>query len=137
VRGVILPEIQPFYTTGGRLSVEGGEQYEMVFPADNNNFVIPNVVLDNGRNRLQALSNLNGDYQPGASVFTEVTVQAASAATQATAGIARSADGRVLRGAEARISVDGTEVAVVYADGCGYYHAEGLPLGTISVEVIP
>ncbi len=140
VHGEIFPRSFDFSISGGNLEVSGtsGSQlYPLDFTGADNQFLVSGVLLEEGDNFLRAITYSVGTYQSGVNVPARITRQAALPDVQAVGGILADDNGNPMPGARVRILVDGALQDVVPADGCGYYHADGLPLGTVTTEVEP
>ncbi|MBU0679559.1 MAG: hypothetical protein KJ626_15770 [Verrucomicrobia bacterium] len=135
VRGTIFPADTDFTLTGGTLDASGGS-YPLVFTGNDNDFIVNNVPLNTGDNYLTGRAAANGPYISGVSLSTRVRRQTAPATSQAVSGVAKDGDGNPIPGATVIVKVNGFEVTELTADGCGYYHEDGLPLGVLSVEVV-
>ena len=139
VRGTVLPASFDFTQLPALLEVgtaAGQATYSVVYTGNDNDFVVENVDLAGGDNVLVARVGATGAYQPGQSIPLSVARSAAVPPIQSVAGLAVDDAGNPMAGATVRIFVDGSVVDEVVSDGCGYYTASGLPLGTVTAEVV-
>jgi hypothetical protein len=132
VSGVVLPKT--FHFTDGVLLVNG-EDYAAALNAQNE-FSVSGVALASGENSISFVVNPAGPYTAAASLPVKVYKTGSAPTTQAKAGVMFASDGKTpLAGVTVRILVDGALAAERVTDGCGYYTADELPLGAVTVEI--
>ena len=139
VRGTIYPEETDFSVSGGELEViasSGSTFYNLGFTGNNNDFSISNVALETGSNHLIVRTFKTGAYEAGGSLFSTMVRTSGAIATQAVSGIAKDSQGNPLPEVVVEILVDGDLAETTESDACGYYNAQNLPLGTLTVNVI-
>ncbi len=131
VRGQVLPKSVAFQH--GMLIVDS-VSYPVTIDADNE-FSVPGVALRNGMNTISMMVDPAGSFSSGSSLPTEVERISSPSNTQATAGTILDDDDNPRGNVIVQILVDGVLEAETETDGCGYYNASGLPLGTITIEI--
>lgn len=138
-RGTIFPKDVDFSQSGGTLEVitpMGKDIYDLSFTGSDNDFVVANVKLGMGTNHLIARTFKSSLYEAGGSLVSSITRTSATITTQAISGIAADLEGNPLPGVVVEILVDGDLAETTESDACGYYNAQNLPLGTLTVNVI-
>jgi len=136
VSGTIFPSSVDFTVNGGKLLVNGIDTYPLTFTGSHNDFAVSGVNLTDGENTLVVFTNPTGGYQAGGSLPTQVTVTGGMIATQAYSGVVTDSNYIAQPDKTVNISVDGVQVATTTTNGCGYYNATGLPLGSVTTKVV-
>lgn len=136
VRGTIFPSSVNFTVNGGKLLVNGTDTYPLTFTGSHNDFTVSGVSLTNGDNTLVVFTNPASGYQAGGSLPTKVTVTGNAITTQAYSGVVTDSNYIAQPDKSVNILVNGVQAATTTTNGCGYYNATGLPLGTITTQVV-
>jgi len=136
VSGTIFPSSVDFTSSGGNLLVNGTDSYPLTFTGNHNDFTVSGVNLIDGDNTLTVFTNATSGFQAGGSLPTKVTVTGSTIATQAYSGVATDSNYNALPGKTVNISVNGVQAATTTTNGCGYYNATGLPLGSVTTQVV-
>jgi hypothetical protein len=136
VSGTIFPSSVDFTASGGKLLVNGTDSYPLTFTGNHNDFTVAGVSLTDGDNTLTVFTNSTSGFQAGGSLPTKMTVTGGTIATQAYSGVATDSNNNALPGKTVKISVNGVQAATTTTNGCGYYNATGLPLGSVTTQVV-
>jgi hypothetical protein len=136
VSGNIFPSSADFTASGGTLLVNGTDSYPLTFTGNHNDFAVSGVNLTDGDNTLTVLTNAASGFQAGGSLPTKVTVTGGTIATQAYSGVITDSNDVAQPGKTVNILVNGAQAATATTNGCGYLNAKGLPLGTITTQVV-
>lgn len=138
VHGWVHPKEVDFTEGNATLDVTHGAvttSYPLEWTGNDNEFLVDNVSLEPGDNRLVVKTDPAGEYGPGYSLTTDVRRTTTPAITQTISELVLDEDLRPRAGVDVTIFVDGEVAAETTTDGCGYFTVEGLPLGVVTYEV--